>query len=71
MGCGAGLVIKPPVGKKMEYAIKFEFLGSNNKAEYEALILGLQLCILAIATTVKAQSDSQLIVGQVSGEYEA
>ncbi|XP_057249944.1 uncharacterized protein LOC130591060 [Beta vulgaris subsp. vulgaris] len=55
----------------MEYAIKFEFLGSNNEAEYEALILGLQLCILAGATTIEARSDSQLIVGQVSGEYEA
>ena len=35
------------------------------------IIRGLQLCILAGATTVKAKSDSQLIVGQVSSEYEA
>ncbi|XP_048492941.1 uncharacterized protein LOC125493531 [Beta vulgaris subsp. vulgaris] len=70
-GCGAGLGLKPPVGEKMEYAIKFEFLGSNNEAEYDALILGLQLCILAGATAIEARSDSQLIVGQVSGEYEA
>lgn len=34
-GCGARLVLKPPVGDKMEYTIKFEFLGSNNEAEYE------------------------------------
>ena len=40
-------VLKPPVGDKMEYAIKFEFLGSNNEVEYEALISGLQLCIMA------------------------
>ncbi|XP_010665592.2 uncharacterized protein LOC104882874 [Beta vulgaris subsp. vulgaris] len=70
-GCGAGLVLKPPIGEKMEYEIKFEFLGSNNEAEYEALILGLQLCILAGATAIEARSDSQLIVGRVSGEYEA
>ena len=31
-------VIKPPVGEKMKYAIKFEFLGSNNEANV-ALIL--------------------------------
>ncbi|XP_057250719.1 uncharacterized protein LOC125497729 [Beta vulgaris subsp. vulgaris] len=70
-GCGVGLVIIPPVGDKIEYAVKFEFLGSNNEAEYEALILGIQLCILAGATSIVAKSDSQLIVGQVSGEYEA
>ncbi|XP_048496365.1 uncharacterized protein LOC125495631 [Beta vulgaris subsp. vulgaris] len=70
-GCGAGLVIKPPVGDKIEYAVKFEFLGSNNEADYEALILGLQLCLLAGAISIVAKSDSQLIVGQISGEYEA
>ena len=47
----------------MEYPIKFEFLGSNNEAEYEALILRLRLCILAEATSVNTKSDSQLIVG--------
>lgn len=53
----------------MDCAIKFKFLGSNNEAEYKALILGLQLCILAEATVVKAISDSKLIVGLVLGEY--
>ena len=46
----------------MEY-VKFEFLGSNNEAEYKALILGLQLCILARASSVNAKPESQLIVG--------
>ena len=55
----------------MEYVIKFEFLGSNNEVEYEALILGIQLCILAGVLSINAKYDSQLIVGQVSGEYEA
>ena len=71
IGCGAGLVIKPLVGDKTEYAVKFEFLGSNNEAKYEALILGLQLCILAGVSSISTKSDSQLIVGQVLGEYEA
>lgn len=51
--------------------VKFEFKGSNNEAEYEALIMGLQLCLLAGASSVNAKSDSQLIVGKVSGEYKA
>ncbi|XP_057247196.1 uncharacterized protein LOC130589714 [Beta vulgaris subsp. vulgaris] len=70
-GSGAGLVIIPSVGDKMEYAVKFDFLASNNEAEYEALILGVQICITAGAQNMLAKSDSQLIVGQVSGEYEA
>ena len=65
IGCGAGLVMKPRVGEKMENDVKFEFMGSNNEAEYEALILGLQLCILAGASYVNVKSDSQLILGQV------
>lgn len=65
------MVIKPPAGEKMEYLIKFEFLGFNHEAEYEALIFGIQLYTLARATSVKAKFDSQLIVGHVSGEYEA
>ncbi|XP_057251740.1 uncharacterized protein LOC130591823 [Beta vulgaris subsp. vulgaris] len=67
-GCGAGLVLKPPVGEKMEYAIKFEFLGSNNEAEYEALILGLQLCILARATAIEARSDFPAYSGSGLGD---
>lgn len=55
----------------MEYTITFDFLGSNNEAEYEVLNPSLQLYILVGATSVKALSDSILIVGQVSGEYEA
>ncbi|XP_057250789.1 uncharacterized protein LOC130591477 [Beta vulgaris subsp. vulgaris] len=70
-GSGAGLVILPSIGDKMEYAVKFDFLASNNEAEYEALILGLQICITSGAQNILAKSDSQLIVGQVSGEYEA
>lgn len=41
IGSGAGLVIIPLVGDKMEYAIKFDFLASNNEVKYEALILFL------------------------------
>lgn len=60
-----------PLSGTMEYAVKFDFLASNNEAECEALILGLQICIAAGAQNILAKSDSQLIVGQVSGEYEA
>ena len=56
---------------EMEYTVEFDFLAQNNEAKNEALILGLKICIKSGAQVVTAKSDSQLIVGQVSGEYEA
>ena len=46
-GSGAELVVVPLLGDKMEYVVKFNFLASNNEAEYGALILGLQIYINA------------------------
>lgn len=42
-GYGAGLILANPDGVAVEYALRFDFKASNNKAEYEALIVGLNL----------------------------
>ncbi|KAM2561478.1 hypothetical protein TB1_012544 [Malus domestica] len=42
-GCGARLVFTTPDKVVMEYALRFKFKASNNKAEYEALLAGLHL----------------------------
>lgn len=65
------LVIIPAEGEKIEYAIKFDFTASNNEAEYEALIPDLQIRISSGDRDVTSKFESQLIVGQVSGEYES
>ncbi|XP_056685855.1 uncharacterized protein [Spinacia oleracea] len=44
---------------------------SNNEAEYEALLCGIKMCKAAGAEEILALSDSQLIVSQVNGTYEA
>lgn len=41
--CGAGLVLTTPDGVKIEYALRFSFRTSNNKAEYEALLASHRL----------------------------
>jgi len=69
-GSGAGLIIETPLGKRREYGLKFMFKASNNKAKYEALIAGIELCCTTGADSVKACSDSQLVVSQLNGEYE-
>ncbi|XP_057548014.1 uncharacterized protein LOC130826442 [Amaranthus tricolor] len=68
---GAGLLIVSSAGVRMERAVRFEFAASNNEAEYEALLMGLKICYEARAKELAAFSDSQLIVGQVKGEFEA
>jgi hypothetical protein len=42
-GAGAGIVLIPPEGDVLKYAIQFEFLATNNIAEYEGLVTGLRL----------------------------
>ena len=42
-GSGAGMMLISPEGHKIHCALCFGFQASNNKAEYEALIAGLQL----------------------------
>ncbi|XP_021737844.1 uncharacterized protein LOC110704371 [Chenopodium quinoa] len=44
---------------------------SNNEAEYEAAIAGLELCIALEAEHVCLKTDSQLVANQIQGEYEA
>ena len=70
-GCGAGIICTSPEGDVHEYALRFKFQASNNEAEYEALLTGLRMCLAAGAEEVEASSDSQLIVSQVNGDYEA
>ncbi|KAL0445373.1 UNVERIFIED_CONTAM: putative protein K02A2.6 [Sesamum latifolium] len=70
-GSGAGIVITTPQGEDLEFAIKFGFKASNNEAEYEALVIGLRMARETGAKHLLAYSDSQLVVKQVEGTYEA
>ncbi|XP_031107130.1 uncharacterized protein LOC116011849 [Ipomoea triloba] len=70
-GCGGGVVLITPEGFRAYYAIRFHFKLSNNEAEYEALLNGLRLAAGLRAEKVRIRCDSKLVVGQVTGEYEA
>lgn len=69
--CGEGIISQSPEGDRYEYALRFDFQASNNKAEYEALLAGIRMCKAAGARRIDACSDSQLIVSQYSGESGA
>ena len=55
----------------IEQALRFAFKASNNQAEYEALIAGMLLAKEMGAQSLLAKTDSQLVTGQVTGEYQA
>jgi ribonuclease HI len=42
-GAGADIVLIPPEGDIFKYAIQLKFAATNNIAEYEWLVTGLQL----------------------------
>uniref|UniRef100_A0A2N9EKU0 Uncharacterized protein n=1 Tax=Fagus sylvatica TaxID=28930 RepID=A0A2N9EKU0_FAGSY len=68
---GAGVVLVSPEKDKFEYALQLRFRATNNEAEYEALLAGLKLSKNMGIENLTVKSDSQLVVGQVKGEYEA
>ncbi|CAL2239171.1 unnamed protein product [Prunus armeniaca] len=68
-GCGAGLVLTTPDGRKIEYALRFNFRTSNNEAEYEAFLAGLRLAQSMSARQISIHSDSQLIVNQITADF--
>ncbi|KAL0405125.1 UNVERIFIED_CONTAM: Ribonuclease HI [Sesamum latifolium] len=70
-GSGVGIVITSPQGKDLEFAVKFGFKASNNEAEYETLVAGMKMAHEAGTRHLLAYSDSQLVVKQVEGIYEA
>ncbi|XP_077242710.1 uncharacterized protein LOC143883249 [Tasmannia lanceolata] len=70
-GCGAGLVLTGPDGFALDYALRFGFRASNNEAEYEALLAGMNLAVQTGAQRLKAYCDSQLVANQIQGIYEA
>ena len=59
-GSGAGLILTSPKGIDIEYVLRFGFQASNNKAEYEAVIAGLNLAHSLEVDQLEVYSDSQL-----------
>jgi len=71
VGSGAGLIMMSPNGHLHEHALKFMFKTSNNNAEYKALMVGMEICNALGVRYLKAFCNSQLVLSQVRGEYEA
>jgi ribonuclease HI len=70
-GLGAGVVFSSPKGDKLQYVLQIHFCASNNIAEYEALVHGLKLAKEIGIRRILCFGDSDLVVHQVLGEWEA
>ena len=67
---GADIVLLSPERDVVECMIRLDFPTTNNEAEYEALVAGLDLARAARATNVVIYYDSQVITNQINGDYE-
>ncbi|XP_076900986.1 uncharacterized protein LOC143555294 [Bidens hawaiensis] len=66
-GSGACLILVNPEGHEFTYAIKLDFKSTNNEAEYEAFLAGLQISKKLGVKHLEARVDSILIAGQING----
>ncbi|XP_059635256.1 uncharacterized protein LOC132277412 [Cornus florida] len=69
-GAGAGIVIISPAGRKVSFSFFLDFKCSNNQAEYEVLIIGLEILIEMAVRDVKIFGDSNLVLSQISEDFK-
>jgi len=69
-GAGIGIVLISPRGRKYEFSLSIVATSTNNQAEYQALIKGLELLREVHADAVKVFGDSMLVINQLAGIYE-
>ncbi|XP_030963996.1 uncharacterized protein LOC115985174 [Quercus lobata] len=68
---GIGVVLQSPEGDKLRHKVRLQYQATNNEVEYEALFKGLELAKSVEAKSIFVLGDSQLVMGQVNGMYEA
>jgi len=69
-GTRIGIVLIFPQGRKYEFSLLIVATSTNNQAEYQALIKGLELLREVHADVVEVFGDSMLIINQLVGSYE-
>ncbi|XP_070015147.1 uncharacterized protein [Nicotiana sylvestris] len=66
----AGVVFVTSQGEVLPYSFTLTQLCSNNVAEYQSLILGLEMAIKMKQLQLQIFGDSQLVINQLLGSYE-
>jgi ribonuclease HI len=61
-GAGAGILFIAPGGEQLRYALQLLFLASNNAAEYEALVHGLNIAVSLGIKKLMMYGDSLIVI---------
>ena len=59
-----------PKNDKAKYKFRISQFCSNNEAEYEALITGLEIALELGARFIEIKGDSELVLKQLTKEYK-
>ena len=70
LGRGVGAVLISSEGNHCPFTAKLSFDCTNNVAEYEACVLGLQAIIEEKIKSLIMYGDSALVIYQLNGEWE-
>ena len=63
-------MIQTPEGNKIQCMIRLDFPTTNNEAEYEASVAGLDLAKAVGAENMVVHCDSQVATNQINGGYK-
>jgi ribonuclease HI len=67
---GIGVVIKDEAGQVLAQIARYIGVTTNNVAEYQALIVGIQEARERGATELVVRTDSELLANQIKGVYK-
>ena len=68
---GIGVVLQSLKGDKLKHKVRLQYQTTNNEVEYEAFHKGMKLARSVEVKSILVLRDSQLVMGQVNGAYEA
>jgi ribonuclease HI len=69
-GAGAGVLFISPDEKQLKYVLQILWQATNNEAEYEALIHGLQVAVSLGIKRLIVYGDSAIVVNQVNKDWD-
>lgn len=70
LGNGIGAVITSPTDFHLPFTTRLCFKCTNNMAEYEACILGIEAAIDLRVKILEVYGDSTLVIYQIKGDWE-
>ena len=62
-------MLTSPKQDQLRYVLQIHFAASNNVAEYEALLLGLEICRDRGIKCLNIKGDSDLVIQQVKNKF--